>query len=237
MTDNSITRGSSFWISVALIGVGMLILLDNFNLFDFGDIWSYWPAILIVVGVAKLVGSNYKDVFSSGILIAIGSIFLFDELNIFYIDDILELWPLILIFIGSRIIWNLYYNDGDPSLRAEGVSEDRVDGVAIFGGREMRVDSPEFKGGNLTVLFGGSEIYLGNSTPAAPKAVLDVFVMFGGAEIYVPTNWRVVQKAIPLFGGFTDSRRAIDSSMDPTENVLVINGFVMFGGVEVKAAG
>lgn len=237
MTNTSPTRGSSFWISVILISVGLLILLDNFNVFYLGDIWSYWPLALIAIGVVKLVGSNYKDLFSSGILILIGTVFLLDEMNIFYIDDIFELWPLILIFIGGRIIYNLYYHGGDPSARAEGVAEDRVDGVAIFGGREMRVDSDTFKGGNLTVMFGGSEIYLGNSRPAAPRAVLDVFVMFGGVEIYVPSNWRVVQKAVPLFGGFTDSRRAIDTTADPSENVLVINGFVLFGGVEVKAAG
>jgi lia operon protein LiaF len=40
-----------FW-GFMLIFFGILFMLDNFNIMDFGDfIWTFWPVILIIIGI------------------------------------------------------------------------------------------------------------------------------------------------------------------------------------------
>jgi hypothetical protein len=61
--------------------------------------------------------------------------------------------------------------------------------------------------------------------------VFDVFAMWGGIEIRVPENWTVVGRVTPILGGFDDKTRP--PQQESTQR-LVIRGFVIMGGVEVK---
>lgn len=45
--------GSKWW-GGALIALGVLFLLYNFDLFDFDWVWRFWPAALIIVGIKLL---------------------------------------------------------------------------------------------------------------------------------------------------------------------------------------
>jgi hypothetical protein len=45
--------GSKWW-GGALIALGVLFLLYNFDLFDFDWLWRFWPAALIIVGIKLL---------------------------------------------------------------------------------------------------------------------------------------------------------------------------------------
>jgi hypothetical protein len=45
--------GSKWW-GAALIALGVMFLLYNFDLFDFEWVWQFWPAALIVIGIKLL---------------------------------------------------------------------------------------------------------------------------------------------------------------------------------------
>jgi len=62
------------------------------------------------------------------------------------------------------------------------------------------------------------------------------FAMFGGAEIRIPEDWIVQIKGIPIFGGFEDGRRSIPAEEKTKDRTLIIKGFVMFGGLELRDA-
>ena len=51
--SGDIKTGSVFW-GLFLMGLGALFLLANFDVIDYGSIWTYWPVLIIVIGV-KLV--------------------------------------------------------------------------------------------------------------------------------------------------------------------------------------
>ena len=226
-------RGPNFWLAVILIAVGILFLLDNLDVLDILAFKKFWPVILIAVGLMKLTGSNFQDKSSASVLISIGLLFLLLNLNILSRGDIRQFWPLILILIGvSMIFKHRTRSAGDGSKH----SENRIDIVAIFGGNSKIITSDHFEGGNVTALFGGAKLDFGQAKLAEGENVLDVFAMFGGAEIRIPKDWNVQIKGVPIFGGFEDGRHSIPAEEKTKGRTLVIKGFVMFGGLELKDA-
>ena len=64
-------RKQLMW-GLLVIGMGLLFLLDNMNIWNFGRALSFWPVAFIVVGVIKLCGTNGSDgVILGGALILI----------------------------------------------------------------------------------------------------------------------------------------------------------------------
>ncbi|MBI4294744.1 MAG: hypothetical protein HY669_01090 [Chloroflexi bacterium] len=53
-------RGRRSWpvAAIILIGLGILFLLNNFGVLSWG---SFWPLILIIIGVALLVGRSRRS--------------------------------------------------------------------------------------------------------------------------------------------------------------------------------
>ena len=47
--------------ALIVIGIGVLFLLNNLNIFYMHDIWRFWPVILIAAGLAKMVDSPYSN--------------------------------------------------------------------------------------------------------------------------------------------------------------------------------
>ena len=98
-------RNGSRWSTLAggviLILVGGLFLAEELDVADFGDlIRAYWPALLILFGIAKLFG---RDSRGGGLtLIAVGSWLFIANLGLFGFDW--SSWPLLLILIGVAII-------------------------------------------------------------------------------------------------------------------------------------
>jgi len=104
-------------------------------------------------------------------------------------------------------------------------------GLAIMGGVSRRSNSQTFRGADLTAVMGGCEIDLRQaSIEPGTEAVIDVFALWGGIEIKVPDDWTVVTRVTPLMGGVEDKTRVPQT----TDKRLVVNGFVVMGGVVVK---
>jgi len=48
-------RSGGVWLGVILIAIGVLLLLDNMYIVDFGEfVHTYWPVLLIIWGLSKL---------------------------------------------------------------------------------------------------------------------------------------------------------------------------------------
>ena len=54
MAGETFVGSGSKWWGGALIALGVLFLLYNFDLFDFEWVWQFWPAALIIVGIKLL---------------------------------------------------------------------------------------------------------------------------------------------------------------------------------------
>ena len=115
-------------IGLALVILGGLFLLDNFDVIYF-DVPSWvfkWQSILIIIGLILLVNSENKT--AGSILIAIGLFALYPKL-----------WPLVLVVIGLYILYrrgtpktiNVDSSEADHSTSSE---NDYLNDVSIFGG-------------------------------------------------------------------------------------------------------
>ncbi len=227
------------WLGVLLLVVGGAWLLDVINIIPY-QIEYYlfsWKTLLIAIGVYFL-GAR-RNVGAGVIFIALGLLFWIEDLNLFdfFSFNIWSIiWPVIVIIIGISLITRRSGPGtfGGDSSGDGNDSSDIVDDFAVFGGRERTVNSQNFRGGKITAMFGGSEIDMRGADLAKGTNVLDIFVMFGGTQVIVPPDWTVRVEVFSLLGGFGDKRYSDLKVIPDSDKVLIIKGFVMFGGGEVS---
>jgi predicted membrane protein len=225
--------GSHFWLAVILIGVGVLLLMDNLGIRLVSNIWHFWPLVLIIIGLIKLRTDNPGQKSSAYTLLFIGGLFLLVELGVLRWRLIWQFWPVILILFGLSLIYRKHRGEQDEST---GYSDETIDAVAFFGGCERKISSKGFRGGHTSAMFGGVSLDFTHAKLAGGEASINVFTIFGGTELKVPHDWQVVMKGVPIFGGFEDSRPHPLENPAESGQTLVIKGFVMFGGIEIKSA-
>lgn len=229
-------KGPHFWLAVGLIGIGLLLMLDNLRLIDFGDIWQLWPAVFIFIGVSKLKSGSSREKNSAYMFIGCGVFFMLLSLDILDWGDIWQFWPVVLILTGLSIIYRRSKWAEGESTAGQGHNEDRLDVVAIFGGHYRNVTSKNFQGGHVTAIFGGAELDFGEAKLAEGEQVLDVLSLFGGTELRVPKGWNVRFQGVPLFGGFEDKRREVPVEERQDDRSLTVKGVVLFGGLVIKSS-
>ena len=188
-----------------------------------------WEMILIVLGVIFI--STRENKTTGWILLIIGLMFLIpDVVHVPYAVRRL-FWPSILIVIGLLIILR---STGVRRHHEKSNSADYIDDIAILGGGDKVITSENFKGGKVTAIFGGSKIDLTKAVLAPGHNVIDVFCMFGGTTLIVPENWNVKVDVVSVLGGFSDKRHMKSGTAMDIGKEIVIKGFVMFGGGEIK---
>lgn len=224
-------------IGTILAGVGVLLLLQNLGILYVEDLWQYWPAILIVLGISRAATAcSQGGRIWGGTLAFIGAAFLLHNLGIIHGNLWRFFWPAILIFIGLGMLarslerHNIGSSDGSP------VSSDTVNTLrewAIFGGARRRIDSQEFEGGEALAIFGGVELDLHRAATKRDEIVIEANAMFGGIDMRVPDNWSVTVRGAGIFGGYEDKTDSGSAEGEKRPH-LVISGYAVFGGVTVK---
>ena len=87
----------SLFTGLMLIGMGVLFFLDQMEVADFGDVVRrYWPMILVLIGVAKLLDRKFWAAFW---MIGIGAWLQIAGLGLFGLT-INDSWPVVLILVG-----------------------------------------------------------------------------------------------------------------------------------------
>jgi hypothetical protein len=104
--------------------------------------------------------------------------------------------------------------------------------VAVFDGIDLWSRARAFAGGSLLAWFGGINVDLTDADPAAGGARLNVHTLCGGIELTVPADWQVESRVKVVVGGANAPKR--DQAGEGP--VLVVDGLVILGGVNVTAA-
>jgi len=224
---------SGIIIGALIVTVGVAVLLDNLGIVRFGDVWRFWPVLLIAYGASRLLESRTPSGYVwGGIMILIGTLFLLDNLHILTFDfNFFDLfWPLIIIGFGASLL--LRTLDNKRTIPGGASTNPDLNVWCIFSGFKRRIQAQDFKGGDIVTVFGGVQLDLRHAAINGDRAVIDVNALFGGVDIRVPENWLVTMKGVGIFGAFED--KTIRPT--PTPNVknpeLVITGTGVFAGIK-----
>jgi cell wall-active antibiotic response 4TMS protein YvqF len=239
-------------IGLCVIAVGVLFLLRNVGVLYFDDIWQYWPVILIVVGISKLANTHSASQVTSGLIIAgIGTIFLLRNLGYIYGDIWQYLWPGILIAVGLSILVKHLegrgsgFNPGPPptgpgssippgsGFNAATSGANYLHAECVFSGTRQKLDTQDFLGGKVAVVFGGAEIDLRSVGTKREEVTIKADAVFGGIELWVPAHWQTIVRGTSVFGGFEDKTFPAAPGRDRAPR-LVVTGGAVFGSVIVK---
>lgn len=217
--------------AIVLIGIGALFLLNNLHIVYVREILRYWPAILIAVGIVKLVDSSDSSGRAGGaVIMGVGCVFMARSLG--YLDvSVGDLWPLILIGLGLMMLFerSSLFQVGLKTKSSSGAKE-----AAVFSGGKRNIVDKNFKGAKYDAVFGGFELDFRSAEMAGDEAEMELNAVFGGIEAKIPESWSVVVKGVGVFGAFQDSTRQPDPRLFPNPKKLIVKGGAVFGGVEVK---
>jgi hypothetical protein len=249
--------GPALVFAILMITVGVLLFLDNIGLFNFRDVWRFWPVALIAVGVAKL--SEMREGVAgrvwAAMLIAIGACLLLDSLHVWDVRWNM-IWPLALIAFGIMKLVSVMEarapDGGSSGASSAGISsggpspgsafsgatspENTMREWVTFGGIKRKFDTQNFLGGEAVAVFGGIEVDLRRASiaPGNHEVVIDANATFGGIDISVPENWRVMTRGVGIFGGYEDKTIPPRPQEGVEAPKLIIKGYALFGGITVK---
>ncbi len=219
---------------LGVIGIGTLALLDNLNAFGMPLLRTFWPLVLVLFGLSRIVWPRHAGSWLVGLaLVIVGSVMTAQNLDLVSIR-LRDWWPVFIILAGASILVRGLF----PHYRREAFVDtpstlEHGDRIAIdgsFSAVRQQNDSRAFKGGRIDMTFGGVELDLRQAVIDGPEAVLDISARFSGVELRVPREWQVVVEISPTLGGVDDKTVP---PMNPTQR-LVLRGDAMFGGVEIK---
>ncbi len=234
MNDQTPQQRVVFGFVLAFLGI--LFLLDNFHVFDARAVLAFWPIALIVLGGLKLAQARQPVAYVvGGSVVAAGVLLTLAHMGIIEVRW-RDWWPVLLIALGIAVIFKgqLRGHGGSAGLLTDGSPaqtslESDVDLTVVMGGTQLKIDSQDFRGGDVIAIMGGVELDLRKASING-EASLDVFVAMGGFDIKIPADWSVIVKGIPLLAGIEDK------SVPPANPVkrLTITGYVIMGGIEIK---
>lgn len=233
------SQGRIFW-GFLLIILGSLFLFDQLGKLDFGDlVGRFWPVIFILLGLSILFSNNFRNAGPGLFFIIFGAAFLLIRLGVLDHAFWHYAWPLAIVGAGVWLL--LRPSDGghegdkkgpEPGAATAGTTGDGLDIKQIFSGTSRRIDSQDFRGGVVEVIFGSAEIDLRGVRLSGGEANLALSVLFGGIELMVPHEWQVLVDGSPVLGSI-ESKKATIPDAGKT-GTLRIKASALFGSIEIK---
>ena len=208
---------------------GLTLLANNLGWADTRSVMrQFWPFALVIFGVANLFNDRSGAHFWGLVMIVAGIWIYAAQRGWIHVPFWAVFGPTVLVLLGAMVVWRAV---SIPSARADSDESDAyINSSAIMSGTEHRPLTP-FEGATLNSIMGGVKLNLTAAEMKGDTATIDVFVVMGGIEIYAPREWEVTSKVVSFMGATVDERRPGQATGQKT---LVIRGFVLMGGVEIK---
>ena len=220
---------------LVMIVFGGALLLSRLHLLpDHLHVGELWPLIFFVLALVALSKFDFGGflVFS-----ALGILFFLPKIRPdISFNDILDQWPLFLVAIGVWTVFRSFLPEKKKRRskgKGEAEEEPHPGSLAIFRTVTWRPRSQNYRGDQVTAVVGGYKLDLEKATLAPEGAVVEVFSFWGGVEILLPDHWAVDVRVVPFMGGFDEKGRS-GRPVPADAPRLLIRGFVVMGGLEVK---
>lgn len=249
-SEQSHKRGKVFG-GILVVVAGSLFLARELG----ADIpyWVFsWKIFLIALGLLVGVKHNFKNAWWFFLMVIGGISLLGDVYPNMNIKPFI--WPVLIILFGLIIIFkprgkfkhkryldklqdrrNGFNNQKNECCVKETTSEeDLVDLTTFMGSVKKNILSKNFKGGEITNVFGGSEVNL-SQADIDKTATLELTNVFGGTRLIIPANWEIHSELVSVFGNIEDKRPIQPKLNSESEKVLVLKGNTFMGGIEIKS--
>lgn len=231
------TKGRIF-SGIFVVAVGAVLMAKQVGV-EFPHWLFTWEMLIVVIGLYTGIKHDFKHI-GWLILVAIGGVLLIDDI---FPETQLEnfLWPGLIIFVGLAMIttagrrkerWK-EWREKCRNYVPEENRENMIDSVSVFGGVKKNIISKDFKGGEVTCVFGGAEINL-TQADINGNVILEVTQVFGGCRLIIPANWEVQSEIVAVLGSIED-KRPVSEHYIPGNKVLVLKGVTIFGGIDIKS--
>ena len=227
MADHRPRFSAQLIIGCAIALLGVLFTLDNLNIVESEPILRWWPAVLVMIGLRRLLGFGTRpQMLAGGLITGAGVLLLlasFDMLRF----SVWELWPLQLVFFGAWLVLRGMRRTRESGPQME--PDDYANAFVALGGVVRKMNSSQFRGGEATAFMGGVELDLRNAHAASDTIVIDVLAWWGRIELWVPPDWKVTSEVLPIMAGYEDKTKV----QPDAKTHLIVRGFVVMGGIEV----
>jgi predicted membrane protein len=222
--------GRVFGGSVLVI-IGAVLLARQYGI-ELPEWLFSWGTLLVALGLFIGAKHSFRG-FGWFIPIIIGGVILIEnfvpELSIRH-----YIWPLLIICFGLFMIFRpRHHHRRDWGWEPGVSSEDSIDATSIFGSTKKSIISKDFKGGDITTVFGGTDLNL-TQADINGTVMIDVTQVFGGTKLIVPAHWSIKSDVVCIFGGIEDKRPQSKDITDPPK-ILKLDGTCIFGGIEIKS--
>ncbi|MEO7193122.1 MAG: DUF5668 domain-containing protein [Vicinamibacterales bacterium] len=224
----------------ALIALfGIVLTLDRLHLVDADRVLRIWPLGVVAIGALIFAQGRARGGGLNGILMmVVGAWLLLNTLGVTRVRIWDLFWPLMLILIGVSLVRQTLRREPEPGELAAG---DQVTLFAMLSGVQRASSSLHFHGGDIFAMMGGCHLDLRQATIGPGEvATIEIFTVMGGSEITVPPAWTVDAPVMCVMGGIEDKRLpALPGSAPAAAGLaaprLVLRGFVLMGGVQIKS--
>ena len=239
---NRSALGGRFFFGALVVMVGILFLLNSTGVVDLDWLLNWWPSLIILYGVWRLVANRFRRLFWPIVLIVIGAFLQLGQLGFDISWD--RYWPVALIAVGILILGGglrrrsrrrRHSTTGPNSSTIIDVdvstSQDADDDTlhAVVGSQD-RVISGDFQSGSINVVMGSSTLDMRDARIVDRPATLEVSVVIGEVKIRVPADWNVrIVNSIQV--GEAEDIRARQNNDDNPD--LIVKGSLKMGGLQI----
>jgi hypothetical protein len=96
-------RRQAMW-GLLLVALGTGLFLDQMGMFDIERLWHYWPLLLVVAGINRMIGFPSARDFTSGLWTACIGAWLFAVFDGDYGLTLYNSWPVFIIISGVAMV-------------------------------------------------------------------------------------------------------------------------------------
>ncbi len=230
-------KNGRYVFGIMLIIVGGLLFAAKAGFLIPHWIFS-WPMILIAVGFAVGVSQRFKG---TGWIwpMAIGAFFLAERAfpNFFPREFF---WPVFMVVAGLVLVlgprrfgkgWNntMGASETEEQTASNTSGADKLDESTVFGTVRKFVISKNFRGGEVSTVFGSAEINLLQADFDTPPK-LELNAVFGSIRLIVPSHWQLKMENNAVLGGVEDKRPQHSIYSD---KIMYLEANAVFGGIQI----
>lgn len=100
---------SHILFGVLFIAVGLILFADRFDIIHVGPFWRYWPFLLVVFGINKMVPFDHPRRILKGIWLVFLGLWLYVSIEHVWGLEFRDTWPMLIIAWGIGLVAKSFF--------------------------------------------------------------------------------------------------------------------------------